>query len=367
MSRTPTNRSLGVRGVVLLLAAGLAGCGPTAGGPSSPASAAPGSASATASATASAATAVATASAELVTLRYSFDWSPDSDWAPVLWADELGYFAEEGLDVDYVAGDPTLMELLGSNQLDIAQVPGPLAVQAFAEDIPLKVVGVQLPKSPLVILADAAKGIANPKDLEGKKVAVQVGEFEGSVWEAWAQANGIDRTTVEEVPAAGAADVLFIDHQVDAFMDFYTSGAMPQLTDQREGEETLFLVAESLDIIGQSQAVHNDFLTEHPEAVRGFLRAWARGAEYAIAHRDETVEKVLETFPELDRAGVEWSVDKYFEFWSSEQPSAGGFLSFTPEMWESTKAVLVEAGLLEDIPIDDLYTTEYLPDPPIKP
>jgi NitT/TauT family transport system substrate-binding protein len=304
---------------------------------------------------------------ELVPIRYSFDWSPDSDWAPVIWADKLGYFAEQGVDVDYGPGDPALLELLASNQLDIAQVPGPFAVQGYAEDLPLTVVGVQLPESPLVILADADKGITEPKDLEGKKVAVQVGEFEGSVWEAWAAANGLDRSTIEEVPAAGTADVLFIDHGVDAFMDFYTSGAMPALTEGREGNETLFLVSDTLDLIGQSQAVNNSFLAQNPEAVRGFLQAWAQGAKYAIDHPEETVEMILTEFPGLERPGVEWSVDKYTDFWQSEQPSSGGLLSFTPEMWDATKKVLVDAGLLEDLDISGMYTQEYLPDPPVLP
>jgi NitT/TauT family transport system substrate-binding protein len=305
---------------------------------------------------------------DLVPIRYSFDWAPDSDWAPVIWADQLGYFAEQGVDVEYVPGDPNHLQLLAGGQLDIAQVPGSQAVQGYAEDLPITVVGVQLPESPLVVLADADKGIAAPKDLEGKTVAVQVGEFEGSVWEAWAAANGLDRSTINEVPAAGTADVLFIDHGVDAFMDFYTSGAMPALTDGREGNETLFLVADTLDLIGQSQAVNNDFLEANPEAVRGFLAAWAQGAKYAIDHPDETKALILETFPgEVDEAGVDWSTDKYIEFWKSEQPMSGGLLSFTPEMWEATKQVLVDAGLLEDLDISELYTTEYLPDPPVMP
>jgi NitT/TauT family transport system substrate-binding protein len=304
---------------------------------------------------------------EQVTLRYSFDWSPDSDWAPVLWAEELGYFDEAGIRVEYGPGDPQLIELLGANDLDMAQIPGPLAVTSFAEGLPFTVVGVQLPETPLVVLADADAGITEPADIEGHSVAVQVGEFEGFVWEAWAAANGIDRSTVEEVPAAGTADVLFLDHQVDVFMDFYTSGAMVELTEGREGEESLFLVSDTLDLVGQSQVVHQDFLEEHPEAVAGFLDAWARGASYALDHPDESVDLVLESFPELDRPGVEWSFAKYSEFWTGDQFSQDGILSFTPEMWESTRQVLVDAELIDDVDITDLYTDEFLPDPPVMP
>ena len=195
------------------------------------------------------------------------------------------------------------------------------------------------------MLADADKGIVEPEDIKGQSVAVQVGEFEGSVWEAWAEANGIDRSTLEEVPAAGAADVLFLDRQVDVFMDFYTSGAMVGLTEGREGEESLFLVGDSLDIVGQSQVVHQDFLAEHPEAVSGFLEAWARGADYALDNPDETIDLVLETFPELDRAGVEWASLGTRSSGPGSSPATGGLLSFTPEMWESTRQVLVDAEL----------------------
>ena len=304
---------------------------------------------------------------EPVALRYSFDWSPDSDWAPVLWAEELGYFAEEGVEVEYVPGDPQLVQVLGAGEIDMAQMPGPQALLSYGEDLPFTAVGVQLPESPLVILADADAGIAEPKDLEGHKVAVQTGEFEGFVWEAWAAAHDIDRSQIEEVPAAGTADVLFIDHQVDAFMDFYTSGAMVELTDGREGEETLFLVGDTLDMIGQSQVVNNDYLTQNPEAVRGFLNAWARGAVYALEHPDETIDLVLEKFPELERPGVEWSFPRFSEFWQSEQFASEGILSFTPEMWDSTKQVLVDAELMDDVDISAFYTDEYLPEPPVLP
>ena len=102
----------------------------------------------------------------LVPIRYSFDWSPDSDWAPVIGPTSSVTSQMQGVSVEYVPGDPTLIELLASHQLDIAQVPGPLAVQGHAEGLPFTVVGVQLPESPLVILADADKGI---DDAEGPR------------------------------------------------------------------------------------------------------------------------------------------------------------------------------------------------------
>jgi ABC-type nitrate/sulfonate/bicarbonate transport system substrate-binding protein len=158
-----------------------------------------------------------------------------------------------------------------------------------------------------------------------------------------------------------------IDHQVDAILDFYTSGVIPSLTDGREGDEALFPIRDTLDVIGHVTVVNDDFLAREPEAVRAFLRAWAKGMEYTMANPEATVELILERFPENDRVATEWSVARYIEIWLSDQAKSGGFLSFTPEMWDATMAVLVDGGLMEEIDLSALYDDSYLPDPAVMP
>jgi NitT/TauT family transport system substrate-binding protein len=302
------------------------------------------------------------------TVRFSYDWKPDGDWAPVLWAEENGYFAEEGLDVEFVAGDGSaaVLPLLAEGSYDLAQLSAPPVVLAAEQQFPVTAIGVQMPDSPNVVIADGS--ITEPQQLVGRTVAIQVGEFEEALWEAWFRANGIERSSIQEVPIAEVgADILFIDHQVDAILDFYTSGVIPSLTDGREGEETLFPIRDSLDIIGHTMVANNDFLARSPDAARGFLRAFARGMLYTIEHPEESVDLVLERYPETDRVATEWSVARYVDAWQNEESAAGGFLSFSPELWEATERVLVDGGLMQDIDISTLYDASYLPEEPIFP
>jgi ABC-type nitrate/sulfonate/bicarbonate transport system substrate-binding protein len=305
--------------------------------------------------------------AETVPIKYTFDWKCDGDWAPAIWAEDQGYFDEENLDVEYVAGDGSsaALPLIATNEMQIGQISAPPLILGSVEDLPVTAVGVQMTSSPLVLLADGS--IKTVDDFAGKKVAVQEGEFEGAVWNAFAKEIGLEEGEYERVPSAGGADVLFIDKQVDVFMDFYTSGAMVGLTEGREGEESLFLIRDYLPILGHTTVVNNTFLEENPEAVAGFLRAWAKGMKYAIDHPEETVDTILSKCPENERAALEWSVGKYTEFWQNDQAKAGGLLSFTDEGWTATKDVLVSGGLMEDGDISDVYTDQYLPDPPIQP
>ena len=303
-----------------------------------------------------------------VTIRFSFDWKQDGDWAPLIWADELGYFEEEGIVVEWMEGDGSsaVLPLLGAGELDIAQISAPPLVLSVPEGIPLTVVGVQGTGSPNVFLCDPS--IKTPADLAGKTYADQVGEFEHGLWLAWVEANNVDIDAVNVVPATGeSGDVLFLAGELDCYIDFWTSGAVPEVMNAREGEESLFFVKDSLDIYGQSTAVNNDFLAENPDAVRGYLRAYAKGVQYAINNRDATIAKLVEEMPENDPGSLEWSVDRYIEQWNTELSRAEGILAFEGAGFEATKDALVGADLMEDVDISDLYTLDYLPDPPIKP
>jgi ABC-type nitrate/sulfonate/bicarbonate transport system substrate-binding protein len=118
--------------------------------------------------------------------------------------------------------------------------------------------------------------------------------------------------------------------------------------------------------------VNNDFLAANGDAVKGFLRAWAKGMKDTVADPDAAVALLIEKFPDKDteegRKSTEWSVEKYVESWV-ESAGSTGFLTFTDEGWKSTKDAIVEGGLTngEDIDISNLYTTEYLPDPAVTP
>jgi NitT/TauT family transport system substrate-binding protein len=305
--------------------------------------------------------------AELTTIRYAFDWKCEGDWAPAVWGEKLGYFEEVGVDLEYREGQGSSAELplLAAGDSDIGQIAAAPLVLSVPEGLPVTAVGVQMSATHLALIADGS--ISEPSDLEGKKVAVQEGEYEGAVWAAFAEATGIDRSQVEEIPASGEGDILLIDHQVDAHMNIYTSASTIALTDGREGEETIFLIKDYLPIIGLATVVNNDFLAENQEAVRGFLNAWAQGMKYTIDHPDETIDEISAICPEYDREELTWAVTQYIEFWQSDQAREGGFLSFTDEGWTATKDLLVQGGLMDDTDISGLYTDEYLPAEPIRP
>jgi NitT/TauT family transport system substrate-binding protein len=300
-------------------------------------------------------------------VKFSFEWTCEGDWALAYIAEAQGYFTQENIKVEHVRGQggSAVLPLVASGEQDIGEVSAPAVVLGAGQELPVTVVGVASTTSPVVLFADGA--ISKPEDLIGKKVAVQNGEFEGAVWKAFVKATGLDESKIEEVPAAGTSNTLFIDKKVDAFISFYLDPATVALTNDREGEESLLFMKDHVPTYGHTIVANNRFLQEKPDAVRGFLKAWARAMQYATAHRDETLELLKQKCPELSAEPAAFTLDAFLTDWNTDQSKQNGYLAFDPAGLQQTQKVLVDAGMTEATDLSKLSSTEYLPNPPIKP
>jgi ABC-type nitrate/sulfonate/bicarbonate transport system substrate-binding protein len=113
--------------------------------------------------------------------------------------------------------------------------------------------------------------------------------------------------------------------------------------------------------------VNNRFLQEKPDAVRGFLKAWAQAMQYATANRDETLALLKQKCPELSDEPAAFTLDAFVTDWNTDQSKQNGYLAFDPAGLEQTQQVLVQGGMTEDTDLSKLSSTEYVPNPPIKP
>ena len=130
------------------------------------------------------------------------DWFVNPDHGPIIIAEELGYFADQGLEVEVIApadpSDPPKLVAAGQAELAISYQPQ-LHLQIH-EGLPLQRVGtlVATPLNCLLALEDGP--IQTPADLKGKKVAASVNAIvvPGSTFtRLQAEAEGIDRVFIE--------------------------------------------------------------------------------------------------------------------------------------------------------------------------
>ena len=110
---------------------------------------------------------------ELETIDVVLDWYPNAVHAFLYEAEEKGYFAEEGLQVNILfpsnASDPLTMTAAGRADIGFYYQEDTIIARAN-EDVPVKVLGAVVQQPISIVCALAEKNIKTPEDLIGKTI-----------------------------------------------------------------------------------------------------------------------------------------------------------------------------------------------------
>jgi NitT/TauT family transport system substrate-binding protein len=233
-------------------------------------------------------------------IHFTLDRKIDGPAAPFFVAIEKGYFQAEGLNVtiDAATGSPESLNRLatGSYQMGVADLNSLIQLRDGDPDTPIKAVFVIFDKPPSAIIARKSRGIATPKDLEGKRLAVPAADDTFAQWPIFAKVNGIDadRVKVENVGvpvrepmlAAGEVDAI-IGCSFGSYVDLKERGVPP-------GDLAVLAMADyRVELYGDAIMVNTAFAAEKPEAVRSFLRAYLKALKDTVRDPARAVDAVL--------------------------------------------------------------------------
>jgi putative hydroxymethylpyrimidine transport system substrate-binding protein len=229
------------------------------------------------------------------------DWFINPDHAPLFVAQELGYFAEAGLAVDFVApanpNDPP--RLVAAGRADLAVSYQPQLYLHVAEGLPLRRVAtlVATPLNSLVVLRDGpVKEIA---DLAGRKIGYSVGGFEDALLKAMLGKHGISLDDVELVSVNFSLSPALIGGDVAAVIGAFRNFELNQLAIAGAPGRAFFVEEEGVPAYDELILVaHADNVNE--PGIRGFVDALERGIQYLVNHPDESWELFVAGRPELD-------------------------------------------------------------------
>jgi ABC-type nitrate/sulfonate/bicarbonate transport system substrate-binding protein len=174
------------------------------------------------------------------TLNFQSIWLNDPEFLGYMIAIDKGYYAEEGLKVNYLPGGPNLIPegSLLSGKSDISLTNMVTTAKAVAEKgAPLKIIGTQYQKSPLGFISMAAAGIKEPKDLIGKTVAVST--LASATVTAFLKLHNIGQDKLRIVPYQFNPTPL-INGEVDAVTDFVTQ--LPFLAEKASGKKVEYFL-----------------------------------------------------------------------------------------------------------------------------
>ena len=246
------------------------------------------------------------ASGEGGTTKVKVGVLPIANAAPLYIARDQGYFKEEGIEIEpqLAQGGSELVTSLVAGESQFAFLGYVPVIVGRAKNLPIKVIanadnGAETPeKEWQVIMSAKGSDIREPKDLEGKTIAINAVKGVGEVTvKAALEAEGADPNSIKileipfpEMPAAlekGRVDAIWAPE--------------PFLTQVLgAGGNEVLPVYQSLGPLfpNGAYATTEEYIAKNEKVVEGFARAINKALKYATDNPDEA-RKTITTFTKI--------------------------------------------------------------------
>jgi NitT/TauT family transport system substrate-binding protein len=233
-------------------------------------------------------------------VKFSLDFKFEGPSAPFVVAIDKGYFKAEGLDVtiDSASGsiEPITRVASGTYNMGFADINSLVKFRDANPAIPIKAVFMVYNKPPFAVVGRKSRGVSSPKDLEGKKLGAPAPDGAFAQWKIFVKANNIDasKVTIENV-GFPVREPMLAAGQVDAITGFSFSSFI-NLKDRGVPVDdivVLLMADHGVNLYGNAIIVNPTFAAEKPEAVKGFLRAFAKGLQDTVKDPAAAVDSVI--------------------------------------------------------------------------
>ncbi|MBO3087137.1 ABC transporter substrate-binding protein [Cellulomonas dongxiuzhuiae] len=294
-------------------------------------------------------------------------------WAAFAVAQDQGYFAEEGIEIElqWPGGSADLLQAMATGRVQIGG-PTPEAVLAAAangQDIKMTYNWSREAVQSLAVPADGE--ITSFADLKGGTIGV-ANFASGAKLMADAALRdagvGADEVTFIAVGTGAAALDALTRGEVDALMIWDT-----EYTKMEQYGATLrYIMPEEYSrLFSTGFAAAADYIEENPDIVAGFGRAWAKGTVWATANPEGAVELLWEYYPQTKTDSSDTFLQEQVAIFEgrnakamSGDPVENGILGeFPPDALTAWVDFAVEYGVIPS-PLDpaSVYTNDFVED-----
>jgi NitT/TauT family transport system substrate-binding protein len=244
-------------------------------------------------------------------IRFQLDWRFEGPSALFLLAKSKGYFAQENLDVTIDAGNGSGNAVnrvaSGAYDMGFADLAALMEFTANNVSAPSKPVGVMMVynDTPASVFALKKSGIKSPTDLAGKKLGAPVFDAGRRGFAIFAKANQIDPAGVSWVSMdPPLRETMLARGDVDAITGFYFTSLL-NLNARGIKEEDVVVLPypnHGVKLYGNAIIASDAFVKQKPEAIKGFLRAFAKAAKDVMASPEQAIKAVKERDGLIDEA-----------------------------------------------------------------
>jgi ABC-type nitrate/sulfonate/bicarbonate transport system substrate-binding protein len=277
-------------------------------------------------------------------------------------ADALGWLKDKGVRIEsegFSQGGPESLVAMASGSVDIAGAATPAIINAIASGA--KIIGVMPDggvdkdvSSKFFVLASS--NIRAAKDLQGKSIAVNtLGAHLDYTIREYQRDHGLPPDATNLVTVPGPQLELILRHKQT---DVVAVGAWQSIfAGKIEADGGVRVLFTDYDVLGSivlgTDAMEKSFVAKHTQAVRDFVTASARAADWTAQHPEEARKLIAQI---LKKRGDNPALAQYWPGYGLRQHAL-----YTPHDAQFWIDVLVRSGRLKpgQLTTDDVDTNKY--------
>ncbi|MCS6993159.1 MAG: ABC transporter substrate-binding protein [Anaerolineales bacterium] len=293
-------------------------------------------------------------------IKLPMGYIPNVQYAPFYVAVEKGYFAAEGIQLEFdYSFETDGVALVGANKLPFSLVSGEQVLLARAQGLPVVYVLGWYQKYPISVVSHQDEKIVTPADLRGKRIGLP-GLFGANYvgLRALLYSAGLKESDVA-LDSIGFNQVEALAARQQQAVVGYTANEPIVLRAQGYALNEI-RVADYVQLASNGILTNETVLKENPDLVRAFNRAFLRGLEDTLANPDEAYEickKFVENLAQADEAVQKQVLAASIEMWKAPR------LGYSdPAAWENMQTVLLEMGMYPSpVDLSKAFSNDYLP------
>lgn len=282
-------------------------------------------------------------------------------FAPWLLAQARGYYAAEGLKVNFQPGRGGVdaAKQVGAGNAPVCGAFGDTPIIVRAQGVPVKSVAVLGGRSMTTVAVHEDSGISGPAGLKGKTITAMTYADSGYfALLAMLAGAGLGKNDVN-AQAAGPAGVwqLFAARKADAMT------AVPEWIAEARGagaKMKLMPAYEYTKSMAQAILASDEVIQKRPELVRKIVRATLRGMRDIMNDPKAAVRDYVNAMPA--HKGREAFVEETFGLYNTlVYPGQKTLGAMDPERLAELQRFYVKEGIVpKESPLADLYTNEFV-------
>ncbi len=234
--------------------------------------------------------------ADPVTVKLQLKWVPQAQFAGYFVAQDKGYYAEEGLNVEIMPGGPDIVpeQQVAGGSADIGVGWVASLLPSLEQGMPLVQIAQIYQKSGLVLVSKKSAGINSPADLKGKKVGNWMGGNEFELLALFDKYK-LDPNKDLSFTKQGFTMDQFLGDQIDAAsaMTYNEYQVVLESGIKAEDLNVIDMNTEGVAMLEDNLFANKEWLADNKEIAAKFLRASLKGWKDAIADPAAAVESVM--------------------------------------------------------------------------